>query len=168
MFSHVKNYIKPSSTKPQDGGTLTVPMPPMPPPPVHTNSNSRINSANPSRRNTFADSQRFSQMRADILLELMAKTQEANMWISSNPPPGEGAIFKVSPGEFISRPASLKQSNHPFYLAGLELNAKVRYLQVSALSLQMLIHVIGLDNDQRSCGHLSPQPRRTRLYSHSR
>jgi len=118
MFSHVKNYIKPSSTKPQDGG---IPSIPMPPPPIHTNNNS----TNHSRRNTFADSQRFSQMRADILLELMAKTQEANMWISSNPPPGEGAIFKVSPGQFISRPASLKQSNHSFYQAGVELNAKV-------------------------------------------
>ena len=64
-------------------------------------------------------------MRADILLELMAKTQEANMWISPNPPPGEGAIFKVSPGEFITRPASLKQTNHPLYQAGVELNSKV-------------------------------------------
>ena len=64
-------------------------------------------------------------MRADISLELMARTQQANMWISPTPPPGEGAILKVAPGEFISRPKTLKQTNDPFYRAGVELNAKV-------------------------------------------
>ena len=71
------------------------------------------------------DLQRFSQMRADISLELLGRIQEANLWISSSPPHGEGAVLKVETGEFISKPTVLKENNDSLYKAAELLNAKV-------------------------------------------
>ena len=79
----------------------------------------------PESRNRNNDLQRISQMRANISLELAARIQEANLWISSPPPPGEGAILKIAPGDFISKPKALKEENQPLYRAAENLNAKV-------------------------------------------
>ena len=116
MFQHIKNYIRPAVTTP-NGGNHAAPSSPQPFPLEW----GKYPAGDPRK----IDGQRFSQMRADISLELMARTQQANMWISPTPPAGEGVILKVAPGEFISRPKSLKQTNDPFYRAGVELNAKV-------------------------------------------
>ena len=116
MFQHIKNYIRPAATTPH-GGSHEAPSSAKP---VHLGLGKY-----PAGDPRNVDGQRFSQMRADISLEQMARTQQANMWIVPMPPPGEGVILKVAPGEFISRPKTLKQTNDPFYRAGVELNAKV-------------------------------------------
>ena len=64
-------------------------------------------------------------MSATVNLMRMTQIQQRYMWCLPHPPPGEGAVYKVKPGEFITHPESLKQNNDPFYEAAVELNSRV-------------------------------------------
>ena len=64
-------------------------------------------------------------MSATVNLMRMAQIQQRYMWCVPHPPPGEGAVYKVKPGEFITHPESLKQNNDPFFEAAVELNSRV-------------------------------------------
>ena len=119
MFKHLKDYIRPGAAHPSNGGAIEA---------VNTTPSQPLAPITPNRFNFQSGStsaQRVSQMRADISLEWMARTQEANLWISSPPVPGEGAILKIGPGAFISKPRTLKEHNHPFYQAAVSINVKV-------------------------------------------
>lgn len=150
MFRHIKNYIRPAATTP-NGGSHGAPSSAQPFPLEW----GKQPAGDPGK----IDGQRISQMRADISLELMARTQQANMWISPTPPPGEGVILKVAPGEFISRPKTLKQTNDPFYRAGVELNAKVSSFRFQAEATHYVLNSDpGYDQYQGQSCHLFVEP----------
>ena len=120
MFQRMKDYIRPGAARALDGGNAA--------PSTSPGQFQSMQRDFSESHNRTTDLRRISQMRANISLELIARIQEANLWISSPPPPGEGAVLKVAPGDFISKPKTLKKDNHPFYQAAEKLNAKVRLL----------------------------------------
>ena len=122
MFEHLKDYIRPGAAKATSRDTTGSVIPSQPP---HW-----MQQDGPENRNRENELQRMSQMGADISLELLTRKQEANLWITSPPPPGEGAILRIAPGEFISKPKSLKENNHPLFKAAETLNTKVCPLHV--------------------------------------
>lgn len=64
-------------------------------------------------------------MSATVNLMRMTQIQQRYMWCLPHPPPGEGCVYKVKPGEFITHPESLRQNNDPFFEAAAELNSRV-------------------------------------------
>ena len=117
MFQHLKDYMRPGAaqaTNKDTAGSIVASQIP------HS-----IQQDGFEKRKRETELQRMSQMRADISLELLARKQEANLWITSPPPLGEGAVLKIAPGEFISKPKSLKENNHPLFKAAETLNTKV-------------------------------------------
>lgn len=127
MFKSVKNYIKPEKDAPSKGGnvlpmTTTTPMSRSHPASAHTSRPPTGGYGRASGATSFSD---MGLMSATVNLMRMTQIQQRYMWCLPNPPPGEGAVYKVKPGEFITHPQSLKQHNDPFFEAAVELNSRV-------------------------------------------
>ena len=126
MFKSVKNYIKPEKDVPS-GGNDVLPMSRNPIPRSHTTSahTSRPPTGGYGRASGATSFSDMGLMSATVNLMRMAQIQQRYMWCVPQPPPGEGAVYKVKPGEFITQPESLKLNNDPFFEAAVELNSRV-------------------------------------------
>lgn len=127
MFKSVKNYIKPEKDAPSKGNnvlptTASTPATRSHPTSAHTSRPPTGGYGRASGATSFSD---MGLMSATVNLMRMAQIQQRYMWCVPHPPPGEGAVYKVKPGEFITHPESLKQNNDPFFEAAVELNSRV-------------------------------------------
>ena len=126
MFKSVKNYIKPEKDVPSKGNDVLpmcrTPVPRSHPTSAHTSRPPTGGYGRASGATSFSD---MGLMSATVNLMRMAQIQQRYMWCVPQPPPGEGAVYKVKPGEFITQPESLKQNNDPFFEAAVELNSRV-------------------------------------------
>lgn len=128
MFKSVKNYIKPGKEATSKGNDVlpttatTTPATRSYAPSPHTSRPPTGGYGRASGATSFSD---MGLMSATVNLMRMTQIQQRYMWCLPNPPPGEGAVYKVKPGEFITHPESLKQNNDPFFEAAVELNSRV-------------------------------------------
>ena len=128
MFKSVKNYIKPGKeeTLPQRNDVLptatSTPGPRSYATSPHTSRPPTGGYGRASGATSFSD---MGLMSATVNLMRMTQIQQRYMWCLPQPPPGEGAVYKVKPGEFITHPESLKHNNDPFFEAAVELNSRV-------------------------------------------
>ena len=127
MFKSVKNYIKPGKDDPSKGNdvlpmTTTTPVTRSHPTSAHTSRPPTGGYGRASGATSFSD---MGLMSATVNLMRMTQIQQRYMWCLPQPPPGEGAVYKVKPGDFITHPESLKQNNDPFFEAAVELNSRV-------------------------------------------
>ena len=127
MFKSVKNYIKPEKDVPSKGNnvlptSINHHVPRSHPPSSHASRPPTGGYGRASGATSFSD---MGLMSATVNLMRMAQIQQRYMWCLPQPPPGEGAVYKVKPGEFITQPESLKQNNDPFFEAAVELNSRV-------------------------------------------
>ena len=127
MFKSVKNYIKPEKDAPSKGNnvlptTASTQATRSYPTSAHTSRPPTGGYGRASGATSFSD---MGLMSATVNLMRMAQIQQRYMWCVPHPPPGEGAVYKVKPGEFITHPESLKQNNDPFFEAAVELNSRV-------------------------------------------
>ena len=127
MFKSVKNYIKPGKEAPSKGNDVlpTANSTPIPRSYATTPHGSRPPTGGYGRAGGTTSFSDMGLMSATVNLMRMTQIQQRYMWCLPQPPPGEGAVYKVKPGEFITHPESLKQNNDPFFEAAVELNSRV-------------------------------------------
>ena len=127
MFKSVKNYIKPQKDAPSKGNDVlpTSTNNPVPRSYATTPRGSRPPTAGYGRASGATSFSDMGLMSATVNLMRMTQIQQRYMWCLPQPPAGEGAVYKVKPGEFITHPESLKQNNDPFFEAAVELNSRV-------------------------------------------
>ena len=127
MFKSVKNYIKPGKEAPSKGNDVlptatSGPVPRSYPSTPHASRPPTGGYGRASGTTSFSD---MGLMSATVNLMRMTQIQQRYRWCLDPPPPGEGTVYKVKPGEFITYPESLKKNNDPFYEAAVELNSRV-------------------------------------------
>lgn len=127
MFKSVKNYIKPQKDAPSKGNDVlpTSSTTPVPRSYAATPRGSRPPTGGYGRASGATSFSDMGLMSATVNLMRMTQIQQRYMWCLPQPSPGEGAVYKVKPGEFITHPESLKQNNDPFFEAAVELNSRV-------------------------------------------
>lgn len=128
MFKSVKNYIKPGKEAPPAKSNDVLPTAtstPVPRSHATTPHASRPPTGGYGRASGATSFSDMGLMSATVNLMRMSQIQQRYMWCLPQPPPNEGAVYKVKPGEFITHPESLKQHNDAFYEAAVELNSRV-------------------------------------------
>lgn len=125
MFKSVKNYIKPGKEAKGNNVLPTATSNPAPRSYGPSPHASRPPTGGYGRASGAASFSDMGLMSATVNLMRMTQIQQRYMWCLPQPPHGEGAVYKVKPGEFITHPESLKHNNDPFYEAAVELNSRV-------------------------------------------
>ena len=127
MFKSVKNYIKPGKEAPSKGNDVlpTATSTPVPRSYATTPHASRPPTGGYGRASGATSFSDMGLMSATVNLMRMTQIQQRHLWCLPQPPANEGAVYKVKPGEFITHPESLKQTNDAFFEAAVELNSRV-------------------------------------------